>query len=696
MKKLIEWFKGPKSDILLFAVALLLLNLVASKAFFRLDLTGPKSYSLSRNSIETVKNLEEPLSIKVFFSKNLPAPYNSVETYVRDILVEYKSKANKNFTCEFYDMNKAENESAARNYNLHQVQIQEVKNNEIGVKNAWMGMVLSYADRIELIDGLNSPNGLEYRITSTITKMISTSATLSGMKGNVNLSLYLSKELENFGIQGFDQIENSLTKAFEKANKNSMGRLVYEKFTPSQDEIPSIAEKYGLQALSYKDSAGNDKLAVIGAVISKDDSFRVLPVRLVSMPFFGNTIAGLDNLDAALEDSLKSLVSKTLEIGYITGHDENDIDDTETQYSLTNFVNNISDMYTFKKINLATEEIPSSIHTIVINAPRTQFSRYQLYKIDQFLMKGGSVMLLQGPYDEIEQEMSSNFMPNNEYKPRVSGMEEMVEDYGVFLESAYIYDENCYQTINQRYGKLDLFYAPLVQDESMNQKHPVSKNLGYIVFLTSGPINVDKAKENKELKTTVLAKSSPKSWLMSKNIILNPLYMAPPENKSIYKSENMAVMLEGNFTSAFDSEVKEIMSTAEENSIKETSKVSISNHIKKSVQKGKLMVISSDAAMTNQLVDEAGQSPMYLFLRNAIDYMNGQSELCAMRSKGLSMNSLKDVSSTAKNIAKAFNQYVIVVFVALAGLFVWRARSSRRKRIQAKYNPNDQRYKTED
>ena len=79
MKKLLDYLKSPRSDIVLFAVFLLLLNMVAYRAFFRVDLTAPRSYSLSKASIQTVRTLEEPLSVKVFFSKNLPAPYNSVE-----------------------------------------------------------------------------------------------------------------------------------------------------------------------------------------------------------------------------------------------------------------------------------------------------------------------------------------------------------------------------------------------------------------------------------------------------------------------------------------------------------------------------------------------------------------------------------------------------------------------------------------
>lgn len=113
--KFISWIKSPASDFWLFVAVLVLANLVASRSFFRIDLTGAHSYSLSESSREVVSSLEEPLGIKVFFSSNLPAPYSGVQQYVNDILGEYKNAANSNFSCEYFDMNKSENQTLARN-----------------------------------------------------------------------------------------------------------------------------------------------------------------------------------------------------------------------------------------------------------------------------------------------------------------------------------------------------------------------------------------------------------------------------------------------------------------------------------------------------------------------------------------------------------------------------------------------------
>ena len=107
MKKILQWLKSPKSDFILFVFFLVLLNIAGHKAFVRFDLTAPKSYSLSKASKTLVKNLDEPVAIRVFFDKNLPAQYSAIAQYVEDLLDEYKRAANKNFSVSIMDPSKS-------------------------------------------------------------------------------------------------------------------------------------------------------------------------------------------------------------------------------------------------------------------------------------------------------------------------------------------------------------------------------------------------------------------------------------------------------------------------------------------------------------------------------------------------------------------------------------------------------------
>ncbi|NLM01280.1 MAG: ABC transporter [Treponema sp.] len=697
-KRFWSWIKSSDSDFVLFVVFLVLLNLVGSHAFFRLDLTSARSYSLSKASVQVVKNLEEPLSVKVFFTKKLPSPYNSVEQYVHDLLVEYSGKANDNFSYEFFDMDKPENQNMARDYNLRQIQIQEVKDNEVGFKNAYMGIVLTYSDRIELLDGLQSAEGLEYKITTTMSKMIATTNTLAGLSSKVKMTLYASSKLKAFNINGFDYLDKVVNEAYNTVNRKNRDRISYEKVDPSSEQIAEIVSKYGMQKITWKDKnsqSGMDE-GVIGMVLEYGDNFRIVPLQLVR-GFFGNFgISGLDNLEESITESLQSLVSKSSVVGYVVGHGEKDLSDKNSGSAPLASI--VSDTYEFYSLDLSDEDIPANITSIVINGPKQSFSDLELYKIDQFLMKGGNLILFIDPFEEITMQGQMSYYQQPQYVPIDTGLEKLLTKHGVKLGKNYVLDKNCYETMDQRLGKVALYFAPILQKDGLNKKHPITKNLGFVIMVNPGSIDVE-IPENAKHTATILANSSAESWLMANNIVLNPMMMSVPAKETM-KKENLAVLLEGNFDSAFENPVitevldeEKVASAEEKKSAKMAGEVAMAaeNHIKSSVQKGKIFVTTTSSITTSQVIDESGRQPIALFIRNAIDYMNGNEDLCAMRTKGLALDTLKKVSKPAISTAKAFNQYGLPILVALGGFIVWRSRVSRRKRIRNRYNANDSR-----
>ena len=87
----------------LYLAVVVLINVVGLSQYVRVDLTEDKMYSLSEVSKQAVSSLAEPLTIKAFFSKDLPPPYNTTERYLRDLLSEYGLHANTNFNYSFSD-----------------------------------------------------------------------------------------------------------------------------------------------------------------------------------------------------------------------------------------------------------------------------------------------------------------------------------------------------------------------------------------------------------------------------------------------------------------------------------------------------------------------------------------------------------------------------------------------------------------
>lgn len=675
MKKIIQWLKGPKSDFILFVIFLVLLNIAGHKAFLRFDLTAPKSYSLSKASKSLVKNLDSPLSVRVFFSDNLPSTYSSVSQYVKDILVEYKGAANKNFSVSYMDMSKPENEELARNLGIQQVQIQEIKNNEVGLKNVYMGIAVTYGDSIEIMNPVQTSDGFEFNLTTKMSKMVSVADTLAGLGKNekISLTLYLSDELKQLGISGAEEADKIIRSAFDNVNKQNLDRLEYKTVSPSAEDVEALSAKYGIQTIAYQDR-GVAKKAALGLVLEHGEKSYALPLE-VQRSFFGYAIGGLEDVETTLTEGLHSLLSSTKAIGYITGHGE--VDHT-SEDGAANFEALISDLYELKDIDLNSDNIPAGMNSIIINGPKMDFTEEELYKIDQFLLRGGNVMLfIDGVVDDGRNQSYGigNFVAND------VNIERLLTKYGVARGKNMVMDKNCIKDMNAQYGELTYYWVPTIHKKQLAKKCVITNNLGYVYLLQSGSLDPAVAKENKNIKVTELAKSSPEAWIQESGITLHPLYITPPADAASFAQYDLALLLEGKFDSAFD---EAPAASADESLV-------TSSFVKSSVMPGKLFVASSSAITTRQVIDENGKSPVSMFLMNVVDYLNGNEDLCTMRTKSLSVNNLTIKSTVAANFWKFFNSFGIAIFVVIAGLIVWRLRNARRHAINKKYNPDDTR-----
>ena len=87
---------------------------------------------------------------------------------------------------------------------------------------------------------------------------------------------------------------------------------------------------------------------------------------------------------------------------------------------------------------------------------------------------------------------------------------------------------------------------------------------------------------------------------------------------------------------------------------------------------------------------------MQSFVRNAVDYMNGNEELCTMRTKGLSLNTLDNTTGASAAFWKYFNEFGLALLVAIVGLIVLVVRQHHRNEIRITYDPSDSREMSRD
>jgi gliding-associated putative ABC transporter substrate-binding component GldG len=152
--------------------AIVLVNLIGTRVFGRLDLTQNGIYTLSDASKDLVRNLHDPLTIKAYISKDLPPELVSVARYTRDLMDEYRSAAKGQIHFEAFDPGADKKfEEAANACKVSKLQIQVMRDQKFEVSQEYLGLCLEYNGQSESIPQVTQAEGLEYMTTSLIKRM---------------------------------------------------------------------------------------------------------------------------------------------------------------------------------------------------------------------------------------------------------------------------------------------------------------------------------------------------------------------------------------------------------------------------------------------------------------------------------------------------------------------------------------------
>lgn len=109
--------KNIKSLLIVVAV-LLVLNVISGYFFHRFDLTKDKRYTLSTTSLNIIKQVQNPLYVKIYLQGDLPAEFKRLQTETRDLFEEFQAY-NKNIVFEFVNPLENEDESMDNSKNLY-------------------------------------------------------------------------------------------------------------------------------------------------------------------------------------------------------------------------------------------------------------------------------------------------------------------------------------------------------------------------------------------------------------------------------------------------------------------------------------------------------------------------------------------------------------------------------------------------
>lgn len=719
---------------ILYITVIVLVNIVGITLFFRLDLTKSKMYSLSSASDEVVTTLSEPLSIKVFFSKNLPAPHNNTERYLRDLLEEYSSKGGKYFNYKFYNVSPEEgglgtktdeNRETARSYGIQPVQIRIIENDEVKFKNAYMGLVLIHGDLIEKIPAVTSTDGLEYKLTTAIQKLNNKVSTYLRLEDKVNVRMYLSSSLNTvaplIGLEQLPGLGSQVSDIIKKINDKSLGIMAFEPIDLKQkSKIDNIAKQYNLLALSWPESPKNKLPAgsgIAGIVMEYNGQINTIPlISAVELPIIGTSyqMTRPSTLEEEISNVLEKIIGINKDIGFLADHGTHRLSPDRLAMmqgrpggGMQAFNSLLSSRYSIKNINLKDGTIPDGLNCLVIARPTESFSDYELFQIDQALMKGTNIAFISDSFNKVMPQKGG--FGGAGYEPINTGLEKLLSHYGVDIKKAYVLDKKSYKhqlPQNRGGGEQTIYFAPRIMDKTINSDPEYMNNIKGLVTMQISPLKLKKEViEDSKIKATRLFSSSNEAWLMEGTINLNPMFISPPTVEEGFSSYDLAYVLEGSFTSYFegkkipektpvkkdtnkepDGEPDGEPEISDKTKITQPSGLIAENRLIESSKPAKLFIMASSQMLQDNMLDPEGRTTNATFLLNVIDYLNGEEKIAQMRSKQQTLNPIAQTTPFVKGIIKSFNIVALPILVVMFGFGILIKRNRRKKIIGNRFN----------
>lgn len=694
-------------QLFMYIVIIILVNVAAATMSFRIDLTRNDTYSLSDHSKEVVSGLREDLKIRVFFSPNLPAEHNAIFRYLKDLLDEYDYYGNRHFSYEIVP--EKDIEKQAGSFGINPVTSREFVDDQVKIRKTFMGIVIQHADLIDKLDSVTETEGLEYRLTSLMEKMSGKIDGLLKLEKPVSVRLYMDSALRNLPIDGIARVEETVRTAVARENERNYNKLVFETIDPSQNNsTDAIVSLYGLSKIRWgagRSASGTAIKAgegVFGLVVESGDRFKAVDMNL-SPTLFGNyVVGGLDKIGDTVNNMVGSILTKSQKAGYVTARGTADYRDERSPEGSAAFKKLIGDTYDVVDVNLE-EAIPDDIAVLIINGPREAFSDYQLYLIDQFLMKGRSALFCIDSYQEMQMnQMQGMYGQEPPVLPVTTGLDGLLNHYGVSVKKNIVLDEKCAK-VNLGSAVRDYPLVPVIEKKGLSRDSVVTRYLSSAVFIKASEVALDLDRlKSAGLHGQTLVTSSAASWTMSGRISFNPFTMDAGE-KGDMKSRSLAVAVSGRLESYFRG--KEVPAPDKKDSDKKNAEkknqggmIQSVSRLDETVRSGESRIVvvgTSEIARSGFMMyagkilsgsrREEGNSNNHL-LHSMVDYLAGNYHVPEMKSKSLDYNPLDKTEDSTRTVLKSLNMGGVPFLVVIGGLAMWRYRRTRREKIRLMFS----------
>ena len=703
-----RWSKGAQTARyrlqIILTVILVVANLVALNTWLyplgslRADLTAAREYSLSPVTRNLIANLQEPLLIRGYFSERTHPLLAPLVPSIRDMLREYEIASGGQIQVEIVDPRDDEELEAEANqvYGIQPSPFRVSDRYEASIINSYFDLLIRYGDQHvtlgfdDLIEVDSTATGdpevrlrnLEYDLTRSIKKVVSGFQSLDSVFASISDPIQLTFFITPDTLPAdLIEVPQTVENVAQDLQAESGGKFVYDIIDLDAPGSPvtrsTMVNEYGLYPISTSFLSGDTYY--FDLVLQIGDEAQVL------YPTGGLSEADIrSEIESALQRAAPGFL-KTVGLWVP------DLQPVQNMYggvsepiSSWNLLRQQLGLdYSVEQVDLTTGRVPGNVDVLVVVAPQNM-SDEELFAIDQYLMRGGSVVVAGGNY-VLPTEM---FGAGLSVQAVSGGLKEMLASYGIDVGQSMVLDTQneplpiqVQRTVSgmQVVELQELDYPPFVdiRSDAMDKESPIVSNLSAVTMNWASPLTIDETK-NAGREVTVLLESTEQSWLWNQTDVqpnpdLYPEYGFPVEGEQ--QSWPLAVSIHGSFESYFKDQASPFEQTE---AVTDTVGGPLGT-VEVSPDTARLVVIGSAEFIDDPILETSMQlsQDRYLnnlqFMQNAVDWSVEDEDLLSIRSRGTYARLLEPLETGQQSFWEVLNY--AVVFVALLGIGgVWTLR----------------------
>ena len=155
--------------VILWLAIAVVVNHLSSQYFLRTDLTSNQLYTLSDVSRQSVQDLDRPLQVRVYFSRDLKAPYNNHHQALMDKLEEFAAWSRGKLTIESLEPDSSSDMAKeAQSLGVQPIPYMFRKGTRREARQVFMGVALMYGERQIAVGPIVSLETMEYELVRAI------------------------------------------------------------------------------------------------------------------------------------------------------------------------------------------------------------------------------------------------------------------------------------------------------------------------------------------------------------------------------------------------------------------------------------------------------------------------------------------------------------------------------------------------